>query len=221
MSLPIVTFCGCAKIVQICGCLPCFPACSPLPICAQIHLYSHWKQAIIDGCLSAGFTKAFDTVGGNPVSATCNLSGYYFLTNGWRVRPREQDESYVVEGNLFTCGGVCHPFVNTVCPYNTFVTINTSAQSLTSTAASIPAPCIATLADAVWDETLACHVACGSTGAKLDTLPTSGTGDWTAGEKENIRAALGVTGTKTAGSGGTLQSMFKKIKLMLTLLFTK
>ena len=33
-----------------------------------------------------------------------------------------------------------------------------------------------------------------------------GSSDWTSGEKENIRDALGVNGTKTTASGGQLQT---------------
>ena len=36
-------------------------------------------------------------------------------------------------------------------------------------------------------------------------VDAGGVGDWTAGEKENIRSALGVDGTKTTASGGQLQ----------------
>jgi len=42
--------------------------------------------------------------------------------------------------------------------------------------------------------------------------------DWTAGEKENIRSALGVTGTKTAGAGGLIQDVNTVIDKMNTAL---
>lgn len=38
-----------------------------------------------------------------------------------------------------------------------------------------------------------------------------GAADWTSGEKENIRSALGVDGTKTSASGGQLQTMSTNI----------
>ena len=40
----------------------------------------------------------------------------------------------------------------------------------------------------------------------IDDIPTSGVGDWTSGEKEQIRDALGVAGTKTTATGGQLQN---------------
>ena len=59
--------------------------------------------------------------------------------------------------------------------FNTFVAINTSAQSLTSTVSTISSVGLDAIADSVWDETLACHVAVGSTGAALTAVPTAAT----------------------------------------------
>lgn len=61
------------------------------------------------------------------------------------------------------------------------------------------------IVDKVWDEAVSGHVTTGTTGKKLNDIPLTGSGDWTTTEKENIRDALGVTGTKTTASGGQLQ----------------
>ncbi len=42
-----------------------------------------------------------------------------------------------------------------------------------------------------------------------------GSGDWTAGEREQIRQALGITGTKAATSGGTLDNVKAKTDSMV------
>lgn len=70
----------------------------------------------------------------------------------------------------------------------------------------------AAIADAVWDEQLADHISAGSTGEKLDQGGGGGGGgggvaDWTTNEKAQIRYALGITGTKTATSGGVLDTI--------------
>lgn len=62
-----------------------------------------------------------------------------------------------------------------------------------------------TIVDKVWDEAVSGHVTTGTAGKKLNDIPLTGSGDWTTTEKENIRDALGVTGTKTTASGGQLQ----------------
>lgn len=143
-------------------------------ICAQTFLYSHWKKAIIDGCLSAGFLHAFNTTGGDQVTVTQNISGYFFLTNGWRVRPAEKNQSYLVDGNLFVCGccAIAHPFVNTTGCFNTFVSVNTSAQSLTSNTSVISCTGLGQIADAVWDEPTTGHTTPGTFGKLMGKLKT-------------------------------------------------
>lgn len=57
------------------------------------------------------------------------------------------------------------------------------------------------------------------TAAALVNAPTgggSGVADWTAGEKEQIRYALGLTGTKTATAGGTLDTLLSRIDVTLS-----
>ncbi len=193
MACPIVTFCGpCSRIIVCCL------ACDPLAICSQTFLYSHWKKAILDGCLNAGFLSAFSTTGGDPVTATQNLSGYFFLVNGWRVKPAEKNQSYLVEGNLFVCGGVTHPFVNTTGCFNTFVAINTSAQSLTTSTITLSAAGEASVVDAVWDEVIACHLTAGSTGAALST---AGAGSCPCAIADAVWDEA-LSGHVTAGSAG-------------------
>ena len=58
-------------------------------------------------------------------------------------------------------------------------------------------PTAAAIADAVWDEATADHTTAGTTGKKLGDLPTSGTTDWTANEKTELKAVLGITDTGT------------------------
>lgn len=63
------------------------------------------------------------------------------------------------------------------------------------------------IVDKVWDEAVSGHLTAGTTGKKLNDIPLAGSGDWSTTEKENIRDALGITGTKTAASGGQLQEI--------------
>ena len=70
----------------------------------------------------------------------------------------------------------------------------------------------------VWDVSFGAAFAAGSMGDSLNN-PTyvqgSASGDWTSGEKENIRDALGVTGTKTTASGGQLQDVLDSLNAAL------
>jgi hypothetical protein len=83
---------------------------------AENDLYSDWKElfaANADG-IAAGVPPAFiesktgqrsngGSVGGNPISATQSIAPYYFLNNtdGWRLRPPEEDGETTINGNLF------------------------------------------------------------------------------------------------------------------------
>lgn len=70
----------------------------------------------------------------------------------------------------------------------------------------------------VWDVSFGAAFAAGSMGDSLNN-PTyvqgSASGDWALGEKENIRDALGVTGTKTTASGGQLQDVLDSLNAAL------
>lgn len=72
-------------------------------------------------------------------------------------------------------------------------------------------PTAAATAVAVWDELLAGHAITGSAGKKLSDLPTSGTGDWTSGEKTLIKQALGIN-DGDIDAGGDLDAIFLEIK---------
>ncbi len=90
-------------------------------------------------------------------------------------------------------------------------TAGTFGLYLDAQISSVSAPSAATVADAVWDELLSGHQTAGSAGKKLDDLPVSGTGDWTAGEKTLIKQALGVN-DGDVDAGGDLDSIFMEIR---------
>ena len=68
----------------------------------QRDLYSAWKQwaALTD---NLKYLPAFDTTGGDVISAGQTIAPYFFCRNdlGWRIRMPEADGEIPVEGNLF------------------------------------------------------------------------------------------------------------------------
>lgn len=92
-------------------------------------LYSNWKQWILSGANSR-FLPAFSTIGGDPISSTKNVAPYYFITNGWRIRPFEAGHQLNIEGNLFVEGGAGNPFIPTTGNHNVFINISTSNNSI-------------------------------------------------------------------------------------------
>jgi hypothetical protein len=99
---------------------------------AKVDLYSDWKEWVLtSGSDNAKFLPAFRTTGGDVLPGGQYVSGYYFLANGWRIRPYEGDHGLSVVGNLFVDGGG-NPFVPTLGDYTVLVNVQTSANSLTT-----------------------------------------------------------------------------------------
>lgn len=95
-------------------------------------LYSSWKNWMSSGTNSS-YLPAFSTIGGDPISSTKNVSPYYFIANGWRIRPQESNHQLNVNGNLFVAGGAGNPFIATTGNYNVFINISTSSDSTVNT----------------------------------------------------------------------------------------
>jgi hypothetical protein len=84
-------------------------------------IYSPWKQWVIQGD-NAKYLPAFRVVGGDPTVGNNKISAYFFLLNGWKLRPFEGDHTLTISGILLVEGGG-DPFVSTLGNYN--VRINT------------------------------------------------------------------------------------------------
>lgn len=98
---------------------------------AQVDIYSDWKEWVIQQDNSK-YLPALRTVGGDPIGGGQSISGYYFLINGWRVRPYEGNHFLTVLGNLYVDEGGA-PFVPTLGTYQVVVSLQVSPQSLTNT----------------------------------------------------------------------------------------
>ncbi len=79
-------------------------------------LYSRWKDWVATGD-NAKYPMAFSVVGGDPTSGSNFIYPYYFLENGWKVRPQEANHQLIVEGALLVQGGG-NPYLPTIGSYN-------------------------------------------------------------------------------------------------------
>lgn len=91
-------------------------------------VYSWWKQWVLESD-NAKYLNAFRTTGGDPVSATVDISAYFFLTNDWRMRSWEGNHTLTVNGNLYVDGGEDYPFVPTLEQWTVLITLQVSPQS--------------------------------------------------------------------------------------------
>jgi hypothetical protein len=87
-----ITFDGTTKVIQLD---------TSVTVSVQ-DMYSRWKDWVL---LNPQYPAAFRTVGGDPTVGGNRIATYYFLTNGWRVRPASQNYTLTVDGILLVDGG--------------------------------------------------------------------------------------------------------------------
>ncbi len=68
----------------------------------QVDLYSDWKEDVINNVFNPGVFHPFRTTAGDPLGPGIKISPYFFLINGWKIRPSEEDHTLTIRGNLFT-----------------------------------------------------------------------------------------------------------------------
>jgi hypothetical protein len=102
---------------------------------AERDIYSAWKRWLTDQInygLTSKYEQALRTVAGDTITATQVVSPYFFLMNGWQIRPYEGDHLLTIDGNLFVDGGG-NPFTPTVSAHNVTINLITSSKSITTT----------------------------------------------------------------------------------------
>ena len=82
---------------------------------------------------------AFQLVGGNALGGGLFIPPYFFLMNGWRVRPMEASHNLTITGNLFVDGGGV-PVVGTLGTYqvNVNYTVPVQAQGIATSGRTGP-----------------------------------------------------------------------------------
>ena len=82
---------------------------------------------------------AFQLVGGNALGGGLFIPPYFFLLNGWRVRPMESNHNLTITGNLFVDGGGV-PVVSTLGTYqvNVNYTVPVQAQGIATSGSTGP-----------------------------------------------------------------------------------
>jgi hypothetical protein len=95
-------------------------------------LWSRWSDwaAASD---NSKYLPAFRQVGGDDLGAGLSIPPYFFLQNGWRVRPMEANHALIITGNLFVEGGGV-PVVNTLGAFNVSAqfTVPVQAQGIST-----------------------------------------------------------------------------------------
>lgn len=87
---------------------------------------------------NAKYLSAFYTLGGDPLGGGLYVASYFFLMNGWRIRPMEANHTLILEGNVSVYGGGV-PVVQTLGNYNvsTQFTVPVQAQGIATSGSEI------------------------------------------------------------------------------------
>lgn len=85
------------------------------------------------------YLPAFRSAGGDDLGSGLFIPAYYFLLNGWRVRPMEANHNLTITGNLFVDGGGV-PVVSTLGTFqvNVNYTVPVQAQGIATSGSSGP-----------------------------------------------------------------------------------
>jgi hypothetical protein len=105
----------------------------------QVDLYSDAKEHWIAGGVAMGFDFPIRTVGGDDIDtgAGTKIPTYCFLTNGWRLRPDEDDHTLDVTGGILLVDGGGDPFVDTVGAYTVRINYQQPVQAIAFTTSGI------------------------------------------------------------------------------------
>lgn len=101
---------------------------------------------------NAKYLPAFRTAGGDDLGGGLSIPPYYFLMNGWRVRPMEANQTLVIDGNLFVDGGG-DPLVSTLGVFQVLVKSVVPVQAQGISTSGSTGPTAADIAAAVWTYT--------------------------------------------------------------------
>jgi hypothetical protein len=91
-------------------------------------LYSRWKEWAKTGN-NLKYEQAFYALGGDPLGGGLFVASYFFLMNGWRIRPMESNHLLIIEGNIGVYGGGSQPVVQTLGSYNVSVQYTVPVQA--------------------------------------------------------------------------------------------
>ena len=115
-------------------------------------LWSRW----VDWTLTSDNSKyplAFSQVGGNPINQASGTSIplYYFMLNGWRIKPREANHTLSVTDGILLVDGGGDPFVNTNGSFVVRINYQQPVQAITVATGGSSGATPEQIATAVWN----------------------------------------------------------------------
>lgn len=112
-------------------------------------VYSRWKEWVATSDNSKFETAFASSIGGDPLGGGLLLGSYFFLQNGWKIRPQEADHVLVIDGNLFPIPDTAGLFEQTVGSFNVQIALRTSSLTQKVQVPAVNTP--AEIAGEVWE----------------------------------------------------------------------
>lgn len=139
-----------------------------------VDLYSRWKEWVLTADNSK-WPLAFLPVGGDSIDpgAGTSIPAYFFLQNGWKVKPQEANHTLRVFNGILIGPSNTDPFVNTSGSFIVRINYSQPVQAITVATGGGGGGGGATaeeVAQAVWDSPKANHNTSGSFGAALNMI---------------------------------------------------
>jgi hypothetical protein len=106
---------------------------------AKRALYSAFKEWLKTGA-NAKYPPPFETIGGEPTTATGVAAPFFFLRNdiGWRIRPAEENANVTIVGNVYGREPALPILAATQGSYTVLITIERDASSVVETVGLAP-----------------------------------------------------------------------------------
>lgn len=95
-------------------------------------IYSEWKDWLLSDFQNMGYPPAFSQIA-EEFSPTEDIGPYFFLINGWKIRPAEYAHKLIVDGNLISQPTTESIFVPTLGAFNAHTETKVSAIFSTKT----------------------------------------------------------------------------------------
>jgi hypothetical protein len=123
-------------------------------------VYSRWKEWLLDSDNTKYETAFAQSIGGDPLGGGLLLGSYFFLQNGWKIRPQEADHVLVIDGNIFPIPDDAGLFEQTIGSFNVQISLRTS--SLTQKVQVAAVNSTASIAAEVWETDISGVIVSGS-----------------------------------------------------------
>ena len=105
-----------------------------------VELYRAWVNWVVESD-NLKYLSAFRSVGGDDTIPGQRVSPYFFLINGWKIRPMEADQDLTVDGFIYSSDGF-KPVIDTLGDWKVQVSYTVPMLAVAYDSSGVPAPTV-------------------------------------------------------------------------------